>query len=110
MCIEFVRAAIKKNEGTPFDLNFGIMVVITRTQARSQMAHVQDDARTDTQDQLPGADDDYSEEYRTGETYEIEFEHPETAESNVDFDDDVEYLDEYDGGENGGNGADPSPE
>ena len=74
------------------------------------MAQVQDDARIDAPDQLPSADDDYSEEYCTGETYEIEFEHPETAESNVDFDDDVEYLEEYDGGENGGNGADPSPE
>jgi len=74
------------------------------------MAQVQDDARIDAQDQLSGAKVDYSEEYRTGETYEIEFEHPETAESNVDFDDGVKYLDEYDGGENGGNGADPSPE
>jgi len=86
------------------------MVVVTRTQARSQMAQVQDDARIDAQDQLSGAKVDYSEEYCTGETYEIEFEHPETAESNVDFDDGVKYLDEYDGGENGGNGADPSPE
>mmetsp|Transcript_27322 Transcript_27322/g.40353 ORF Transcript_27322/g.40353 Transcript_27322/m.40353 type:complete len:120 (-) Transcript_27322:1403-1762(-) len=86
------------------------MVVVTRTQARSQMAQVQDDVHLESPDQLSSAEDDYSEEYLTGETYGIEFEHPETAESNVDFDDGVKYLDEYDGGENGGNGADPSPE
>ena len=66
------------------------------------MAQVQDDVHLGSPDQLSSAEDDYSEEYLTGETYGIEFEHPETAESNVDFDDGVEYLDEYDGGENGG--------
>ena len=70
----------------PFDLNFGIMVVVTRTQARSQMAQVQDDVHLGSPDQLSSAEDDYSEEYRTGETYEVGFEHHATAESNDDFD------------------------
>ena len=74
------------------------------------MAHVQEDVRIDSQDQLPDSNDDYSEEYRDGETYEIEFEHQATAESDADFDNDDEYSDEYGGSEDGGNGADPPHE
>eukprot|EP00814_Leptocylindrus_danicus_P015096 CAMPEP_0116036280 /NCGR_PEP_ID=MMETSP0321-20121206/21066_1 /TAXON_ID=163516 /ORGANISM="Leptocylindrus danicus var. danicus, Strain B650" /LENGTH=41 /DNA_ID= /DNA_START= /DNA_END= /DNA_ORIENTATION= len=39
------------------------------------MAQVQEDDQIDSQDQLPDGADDYSEEYRVGETYKIEFKH-----------------------------------